>query len=108
MYFAVTKLCFDLDNNTVRDSKELASLCERIRKKFKVTASPCPLEKTQASIAIVTLQRAEQKISKLLDDISEFCETCGFGRVSQEHTLIDTIDSISEFDDGEESGSYYE
>ena len=102
MYFAVTKLCFELDTSTIYDSKALSSLCEKVRKKFRVSVAPCPLGDEDASIAIALLHRTEQQISHTLDDIAEFCENSGFGRVKEEHTLIDSVDSISDFDDDEE------
>jgi len=104
MYFAVTKLCFDLDTSTPHDSKALSSLCEKLRKKFKASVAPCPIKDGDASVAIALLHRTEQQISNTLDDIAEFCENSGIGRVKEEHTLIDSIDSISDFEEDEEGG----
>lgn len=105
MYFAVVKLTFESQGKSAIDRKEVRSLVEKLRARFKVCASVCEEDESQGatSIAVATLGSTEERLTQSLDAISEFCESHGIGRIESEQTLMDHIDSIQEFNAGDES-----
>lgn len=98
MFFGITKITFDIDSKTIHDRKKMRSLCDGIQKRFKVSAQPIgdPEEEGEASVAIAALAPSEKQMTTLLDNISDFCENSGFGRVASEEALVDHVDSIGE------------
>ncbi len=88
----------------VRDRKELASLAEKIRARFKACVMPCSNmeDDGEIAIAVTSLAHSEEALGRQLDSIADFCEECGFGRVAAEHTLMDHIDAISEDGDDDD------
>lgn len=104
MFFSVSKLVFDVDTITGSESKDLNSLCEKIQSRFHVIAKPFSKgQDAGTAIAVSTLFGTEKKISEILDDIVELCEESGFGRVDSEHTLLEHVNTIEEFEDEEEN-----
>ncbi len=98
MYFAVTKLTFDIDEHTANERKDLSALVEKVRARFKVCVQPLIHDKDSdfLGMAIASLGQAEERLSQQVDAIAEFCEESGFGRVAKEETLIDHMDSFGE------------
>ena len=107
MYFAVAKFTFESSGKkTPDDRKELRSLVEKIRARFKVSCAIAsqPDDVGSASIAIAALAGSEDALDKKLDDIAEFCEAAGFGRIESEQTLLDEIDALDDYlEDKEQS-----
>ncbi len=104
MYFAVVKLTFESQGKTPVDRKDVRSLVEKLRARFKVCASVCEADEEQGttSIAVATLGSTEERLTQSLDALSEFCESHGIGRVESEQTLMDHIDAISDFNSGDD------
>ncbi len=98
MFFAVTKFTFDIDTETSFDVKDLKSLTEKVRARFKVCARPCREndDSGDVSFAVAALADTEEKLARTLDDIAAFCEESGFGRIEFEKTLMDHIDGIED------------
>lgn len=98
MYFAISKINFEIDTQTATDGRDLKALAEKIRSRFKVCAITCnaPEFSGEAAIAIATLGGTEQKVTAQLDSIATFCEESGFGRIDYETTLIDHLSSLAE------------
>ena len=99
MYFAVSKIMFDLDTETSQDDKALKSLAEKVRSRFKVAVSTLnQAHQGETALVIAGLARNEEKLDQTINDIMAFCEESGFGRISDELTLLDHIDSIADED----------
>ena len=97
MYFAVSKIIIDIDTETAQDDKALKSLAEKVRARFKVAvATQTQTHQGESALVIAGLARNEEKLSQTLNDIMSFCEESGFGRIADEVTLLDHIDSISD------------
>lgn len=100
MHFAVMKLTFAATLDSERDRKELKALAEKLRARFKICCAPCASQEGDAaSLAVTALAPTENQLSRMLDDIADFCETSGFGRIEGESTLLDDIESIAEMGD---------
>lgn len=97
MYFAVVKLTFDEEGGGSADPHAWRSLCEKLRSRFKVCAAVCSEETGTNSIAITALGSSEERLSKMLDQLTDFCENAGLGRIASEDTLLDHMDNIAEF-----------
>lgn len=99
MYFCVSKLVFEFDARLHQDDRDLKALAEKIRKRFKVSARPAALTETgEASLAIAAVDRSQEKLSRMMDEISELCEQSGFGRVDHELSLMDHFDNIEDYE----------
>jgi uncharacterized protein YlxP (DUF503 family) len=103
LFFALTHIKFE--ENFQKDSRqnelrilELKRLAEKVRSRFKVCAKATFDLSSQEpiGIAVTALGAEEEKLSKLLDSIVEFCEQSGFGRVQDELSWIDSIDILEE------------
>lgn len=97
MHFAVVKITFEYDQDApMPDRKDVASMVEKIRARFRVVAMSAAVaeEDGDTVIAYVSLANSEESLNKQLDAISAFCEECGFGRVADEAVLMDDIDTI--------------
>ena len=108
MYFAVAKFSFESSGKPgTDDRKELRSLVEKIRSRFKVSCAIVSQEDDAGTtaIAVSALGGTEEALDRTLDGIAEFCESAGFGRIESEQTLLDHIDALEEYleDDGSES-----
>lgn len=98
MYFAVVKITFESGTDMQQDRKELQALVEKIRARFRVCVMPCQTyeDDGEVALALTSLAISEEALTKQLDAISEFCEQSGFGRIEEEKTLLDHIDSFGE------------
>ncbi len=113
MYFAVVKITFEdepdapaakPDSRATGNSgrRDLHTLVEKIRSRFKVCAAALSGEDVGAgaSIAVTALASSEEKLTRTLDGIVDFCEESGFGRISSEEALLDHIDALAELSEG--------
>lgn len=96
MYFAIHKIKFQIDERTGRESKDIAALCVRLAKRFKACVQPSfpNLEQGEVIIVSALLSPHENGAKKKADEISDYCEGSGFGRVYDESLLLDHIDTI--------------
>ena len=98
MYCALIKVEFGMETLTGNETKDLASLAQRMRRKFKVAVQ------TQASqsgkgftgLVVVALAHRDQELRRLMEEVVEECEASGFGRVTEEQGMIDHIDRFLE------------
>lgn len=95
MYFAIVKLVFEDEGATSGDRKDLRTLVEKIRSKFKVAAAMLG-ENEGDGLAIAALGSSEERLTQTLDAISDFCEDSGFGRIASEQALMDHMDTLQE------------
>lgn len=96
MYFAILKINFEFDGGTSDDRKDLRSLVEKLRAKFKIAAAVVTGDGGDASVAVAALASSEERLSHTLDAITDFCEDSGFGRIASEQALLDHIDNLEE------------
>lgn len=97
MYFAVVKLVFEDEGvSGSEDRKDLRTLVEKIRSKFKVAAAALGEEQVGGGLAVAALASSEERLTQTLDAIADFCEDSGFGRIASEQALMDDIESLSE------------
>ena len=98
----MVKITFESDPDAPKpDRKEMASFLEKLRSKFRIVALSTGVEESEGAtgIAYTSLAHSAESLTKQLDAIAEFCETQGFGRISDEAVLMDDIDSIGELTD---------
>lgn len=97
MYFAISKITFE-DEASPHDHKALKSLTEKLRARFKVTVRISEDFEKHGSLAIVLalLHPQREGLSQTLDRILEFCEQSGFGRIANEKTILEDLDSALE------------
>ncbi len=93
MHFFVSKISFSVESPSQNLGRDLHSLVEKIRARFRVAVTAFPSH-AEVAIAITSLALTEEALNKQLDQIIEFCESSGFGRVASEASLIDDVDSI--------------
>ena len=98
MFFTVSKICFSAENKTPLIARDLHSLVEKIRARFRVCVTAYP-DTHEIAIAITSLALTEEALNKQIDQVIEFCESSGLGRVISESTLLDDVDSIATPDD---------
>lgn len=106
MFFAVAKFSFEPVGRSLGDDrKELRSLVEKIRSRFKVSCAIVSEEEEDGTtaIAVAALGGSEEALTRTLDGVAEFCETAGFGRVESEQTLLDHIDALEDYLEGQDS-----
>lgn len=96
MYFAISKLIFS-EGQTSSDQKQLASLIQKIRARFKVSVRSVGQGSDKNSsvnaIMVALLDRSEAGLTKQIDAIIDFCEDSGFGRVEGEETIFEAFDA---------------
>lgn len=97
MYFAISKLIFENETSS-HDQRELKSLIEKIRARFKITVRIS--EDFQKSgipaIVLAALHPQQEALNQLLDNVVEFCELSGFGRIAEEKTILEDFESALE------------
>lgn len=102
MYFAISHIFIEVESHPSGDStldRDLKQLAEKIRSRFKVCAAYTTTPGADANgIAVAALGPHEERLSRQLDAIVEFCEQSGIGRVINEQALIDHIDNIDHND----------
>lgn len=106
MFFAVAKFTFEQSGKPMADNrKELRSLVEKIRARFKVTCAIVSHEDDDGvtAIAISALAGSEEALDHTLDGVAEFCENAGFGRIDTEQTLMDHIDALDDYLEDEDT-----
>lgn len=100
MYFAVVKITFEDEPgaSTASSGRDLHSLLEKLRSRFKVCAAAIGADSSGdgTAIAITALASSEERLTRTLDGIVDFCEESGFGRVASEEALLDHIDALAE------------
>lgn len=106
MFFAVAKLTFEQSGKPVADDrKELRSLVEKIRARYKVSCAIVSHEDDDGvtAIAVTALAGSEEALDRTIDGIAEFCENAGFGRIDSEQTLLDHIDALDDYLEDEDT-----
>lgn len=96
MFFAISKITFDLDTETTGDGKQIKALVQKIRANFKVCVKSHISDNHDISIVVATLAKYEKTLHEQLDSIAAFCEESGFARIGEERTLIDDVDAVME------------
>lgn len=98
MYFGLIKIEFDREDLTQHDRKEMHSLVEKLRNRFKACVKPsAEFQKTgEPSVCIATLGASEGELNREIEEILDFCDTSGFGRIAEESVIIDHFDSYEE------------
>ncbi len=95
-----------MDSETINELSfaHARSLCERIRSRYKALAKPYQpgSDPLSLNIAVVLLGRTQEKLNQQRDEILNFIETNGLGRVLEDKTFIDHIDSIDSDEEWED------
>jgi uncharacterized protein YlxP (DUF503 family) len=96
MYFAISKITFS-EGQTSYDKKQLASLIQKIRARFKVSIRSVGQDHRKQNgvnaIMVALLDRSEAALTQQIDSIIDFCENSGFGRVEGEETIFEDFDA---------------
>ena len=108
MHAGFIKINFEADTRTAQDVKTLKQLAENISINYDVTAlgSTATLDRGDLYVAVACLSHVEGNIEKKFDQILDFCEKSGFGRIEDETRFLDSIDAMDmdmdEDDDGDD------
>lgn len=97
MYFAVAKLLFADEGKTSHDAKEVASMVEKIRARFKIAVKPyngSGENSGTTGIVIAAVGQSAHQMEQLIDEVAELCEVSGFGRIDDEQALIENFDDL--------------
>ena len=93
MRYIIAKLSFDEISFQELDSNDLKKLCNKVRQKFKITTSIDTTSDEPAIFIALLHQRADQ-LQSSLDQISDYCEECGLGRISQEEVIFEAFEDV--------------
>lgn len=101
MHFLVSHIVFDVSTTSAVDIRALNSLCEKISKRFGILAKPYhSLERDGiASIAIAAIANRQEALGRIADEVADFCEKAGFGRVEEEYALLDDFESLQDYEE---------
>lgn len=96
MYIGVVKYIFEDSGVTDNDQRELASLVEKLRSRFKATIRIADDSRRNGEMAIIAvmLQPAESEVQREIDALALFCEQSGFARISGELIFLDHVDAL--------------
>ena len=93
MFVAVSRLTFE-DEPSAYDNKELKSLCERIKSRFQVCVKVENSSQSFPRIVISALEHSQAVLDKKLDQVTDYCENSGFGRISQEEVFYEHVENL--------------
>ena len=93
MFFALAKISIDRDSETSHDGKIMAAVSEKIRKRFRVSAT-CTMPHQDCHFLISFFAENEMKTTQKLDAIYQFIENEGVGRILSENSVVDHIDTL--------------
>lgn len=98
MYFGLAKLVFESTIDRTVDRKEMASLAEKLRARFKVAVrvDESGFDRGSPTLVLTLLHSSKEKLSQTMDSIAAACETDGFGRLADEQALIEHVDYFLE------------
>ncbi len=97
MYILISKL--ELSSEVLAsDRREMKALVDRLRKKFKVSVLSYNPKGYGNTIIVSLLGHSEHKLSQTLDEVAEYCEFSGFGRIDSETTFLDDIENLFSLD----------
>ncbi len=101
MYIGITKLEFSPESSTGQDFKAAKALCQSIKARFKVISCTCStIEKDGVtSIAYAAFGSNESQLGSFLEQIADFCEGSGFGRIENHNRIIESLDHMDEEDE---------
>ena len=102
MFFAISKIYIESDQMTTSDLKELTQLCQKLQSKYKISAKPLAHTENRLSFAIALLSSSRNAALQKLDEIVQFTEQSGIGRVENEISLVDHIDAFEDEESSDE------
>ena len=105
MHFCLLKMVMDSETITGESHKHATQVCEKLKSRFKVLAKAYPSQSHEHSlaIAVVMLSKNHVKLKQNCDEILNYVETTGLGRILSELIIIDRVDRLGSDDSSEES-----
>ena len=76
------------------DHRDIKSFTEKLRQKFKVCAKPAARHDHFNEFVVSFIGYSQEAMSQKMDDIADFCERSGLGRVETEQTFLDDIENL--------------
>ena len=105
MVTTLVKLIFTSQPSHLNDSRDAITFCEKIKRRFPVTAR-AELSTGELEFIIVSfLSDNDEKAGKLANSILEFCDGSDFGRIFQSFIVSESIEDIEELN-GEDDMEY--
>ena len=96
MYVAVSRVAFE-DEPTSYDTRKLLNLIKKLKVKFPISIRMGNDIGEQGRVLYFThVHENPKKIHSLIDNIIDFCEDSGFGRIESEDTFMEHFDTILE------------
>lgn len=99
MYIGLLDICLEWDQPTKNDRKEIASLVQKIRSRFKLTVNSEYEDEEWVNIYVAFLHPKEATIKNLADEVCDLCERVGIGRIAEVDLSIESLVSDDEDDD---------
>ena len=95
MVFCVSKIGFYAGTDLNEDLRQLTILCKKLKKRFNI----CVMIDRKASqirptILLSCIHESDNELSKLLDQVTDFCEESGYGRVEEESSFFESFDNL--------------
>jgi hypothetical protein len=93
MHYAIVKASFSAGDKLEQDQRELQVLVKKIQTKFHVSVkSSNDFSKTGTpEIVVAVLERTDNLLRQKIDEILDFCEASGFGRVEDHEVVADLL-----------------
>ena len=99
MFYGVYKIEIDLESLTSYDGKILASVSEKIRKRFKASCVGRIENNSMGVFYVSFFSDYENEIVKKFDHVSELIEEAGVGRICSESSVIESTDTLYMFEE---------
>lgn len=98
MVHALLKIQFMAQPHQISDVKDGINLCEKITRKFPVTARAKFDADSLSYIVVSILKESENQVSDTFDKILKFCDVSEFGRVYESGAFVEQIDNLDVLD----------
>lgn len=91
MYIGLLDIVLEWEQATANDRKEIASLVQKIRSRYKLTVNSEYEGEEWVNIYVAFLHPKESTIKNLADEICDLCERSGIGRIAEVELNLESL-----------------
>lgn len=91
MYISLLDIVLEWEQATANDRKEIASLVQKIRSRYKLTVNSEYEGEEWVNIYVAFLHPKESSIKNLADEICDLCERSGIGRIAEVELNLESL-----------------
>lgn len=91
MYIGLLDIVLEWEQATANDRKEIASLVQKIRSRYKLTVNSEYEGEEWVNIYVAFLHPKESSIKNLADEICDLCERSGIGRIAEVELNLESL-----------------